>query len=145
MHTVVKNIPGPKTYLLKDKEAYIAATSEMDGAHGLTRDTMSLANELQQVLHGAGKRRIGKESKHNSAKMYAHRFIKEINKEDEKSEGQKRKTKTSMIRVSGLIHKRENQSDPRLAWLMFQKIYLVYHDINNKEQSNSPMILTSMS
>ena len=57
--TVVKNIPGPKTYLIKDKEVYIVETSEMEVAHGLPRYAMSLTNELlltlQQVLRGVGK------------------------------------------------------------------------------------------
>ena len=57
--TTVKNIPRPKTYLLKEKEAYILATSEIDGSHGILRDAASITNELQQVLHDVGKRRIG--------------------------------------------------------------------------------------
>ena len=44
MITEVKNITGPKTYLLKDDEAYIVATSEIDGTHGTPRDTTILAN-----------------------------------------------------------------------------------------------------
>ena len=31
-----------------------------------------------------------------------------------------------MIKVSGLSHKREKQSDPSLTYLMFQKIYIIY-------------------
>ena len=50
-----------------------------------------------------------------------------------------------MIKVSGLIHKRENQSDTRLAWFMFQSIYCMYCDINNKEERNAGMLFTSMS
>ena len=53
--TVVKNKSGPKTYLLKDKEADIVSTSEIDSAHGLPRYIFSLTNELQQVLHDVGK------------------------------------------------------------------------------------------
>ena len=60
MLTVFKNRHGPKTYLLKDKEAYIVETSKMEDARGFPRDSTSLANELQQVIHGVGKRRIGK-------------------------------------------------------------------------------------
>ena len=37
-----------------------------------------------------------------------------------------------MIQVSGLRHKTANQSDPRLVWFMFQKIYHVNHYIYNK-------------
>ena len=53
--TEFKNISVPKTYLLKDEEAYIVATSEMESAHGLPRDIICLANELQQVLHDLGR------------------------------------------------------------------------------------------
>ena len=77
---VVKNITWPKTYLLKDKEAYIVSTSEIEGANGLPRDTITLANKLQKVLHGVGKRRMGKQTKPNSAQRHAHRFIKWVNK-----------------------------------------------------------------
>ena len=50
-----------------------------------------------------------------------------------------------MIKLLGLNHKRENQSDPRLAWIMFHNIYIMYSDINTKEERNSAMLLTSMS
>ena len=50
-----------------------------------------------------------------------------------------------MIKVSGLSHKRSKQSDPRISCLMFQKIYIMYHETNNKEENNSAVLLTSMS
>ena len=49
-----------------------------------------------------------------------------------------------MIKVSGLGHRRLNQRNLILAWLMFQKIYSIYRDINNKEARNSVINLTSM-
>ena len=50
-HTVLQNRPGPKTYFLKYNEAHISETSEKDGAQGLPRDAMSLANALQQETY----------------------------------------------------------------------------------------------
>ena len=50
-----------------------------------------------------------------------------------------------MIKVSGIIHKRLKESDPRIAWLMLQNIYLMNGDINNKEEINYVMLITSMS
>ena len=50
-----------------------------------------------------------------------------------------------MIKVAGLIHKRPNQSNPRLASLILQNIYLMNSDVNNKEEINYAMLLTSMS
>ena len=49
------------------------------------------------------------------------------------------------MKVSGLSNKREKQRSPTLAWMMFQKIYLMYQYIYNKEEINYDMILTSMS
>ena len=61
-------------------------TSEIYGAHGLTRDSISLANRLQHVLHGAGKSSISKKVKPSYAQRYAHIIIKRVNKEEVKSE-----------------------------------------------------------
>ena len=60
-------------------------------------------------------------------------------------EGQKRKTRTGIIKVLGLSHKREKQCDLRLAWEMFHKIHHMYSDIKNKEEINMALLLTSMS
>ena len=60
-------------------------------------------------------------------------------------EGQKRKTRTGIITVSGFIDNRSNQCDPRLAWEMFHNIYHMYSDIKNKEEINVALLLTSMS
>ena len=34
-----------ETHLLKDKESYIVATTEIEGEHGLTRDTSAISND----------------------------------------------------------------------------------------------------
>ena len=68
-----------------------------------------------------------------------------VNKEEENTEGQKRKTATGTIKVSGLGHKRENHSDLRLAWEMLHRIYNMYSDMKNKQETNADLLLTSMS
>ena len=50
-----------------------------------------------------------------------------------------------MLKVSGISHKMGKKSDRGMAWLIFQKIYLIYYDINNIEARNYVMFLTSMS
>ena len=49
-----------------------------------------------------------------------------------------------MIKVSGLRHKKEKQSNPRLTWFMFQKVYIMYRNTKKREERNAAMILTSM-
>ena len=73
--TVINNKSGPKTYFLKDKEAYTVATSEIDGTHGLPRDILSLTNELQKLIHELGKRSIDNGIQPKSAQIYVHRVI----------------------------------------------------------------------
>ena len=67
---VVKKKSKNKTYLIKDKEAYIVAKSEICCSHGLPRDKTSLTNELQQVLHYVGKKSISNKIKSKSAQIY---------------------------------------------------------------------------
>ena len=53
---IVKHELGHESYILKDKKEYIVATAEIEGAHGLPRDTNTISDELQQVLHGVDPR-----------------------------------------------------------------------------------------
>ena len=78
---------GHKYHLLRYKEAYIAEKTEIEGANGLPRDTTTISDELQQVLHGVGCRDANKTITPDSALRYVHRVIGRVNKEDENSEG----------------------------------------------------------
>ena len=92
------------------------ATTDIEVAYGLSRDTTTISNELQQVLYGVGRRDANKTITPESALRYAHRVIARINKEEKNAEGQKRKTTTGIINVSGLSHKRVKKCDLRLNW-----------------------------
>ena len=83
------------------------------------------------MLHEIGGRIIGNCIKQASAQRYARRLIKRVNRNEEGAEVHKQKTRTGLIKVSGLRHKKENQSDPRFAWFMFYRIYRIYIDIKN--------------
>ena len=74
---------------------------------------------------------IDNKIKPNSAYRHSHIVIEQVSKEEEKLD-KKRISKRVMIKVSFLIHKMAEKSDPRLAWLMFQNIYLMYCEIKNK-------------
>ena len=63
------------------------ATTEIEGAHGLPRDTNAISNELQQVIHCMGCRYENKTIKTNYSLRYSHRVIARVNKEEENVEG----------------------------------------------------------
>ena len=109
------------------------------------RDTSTISDELQQVLHGVGRQDVTKTITPDSALRYARIIIARVNKEEDNAEVQKRKTRTGIMKVSGLSHKRAKQCDPRLAWEMFHKIHHMYIDIKNKGEMNVALLLTSMS
>ena len=77
---VVTKKRGNKTYLLKDEEAYIVATSEIDGAHGLPRYIQSFTDELQQMLHDVGVQIIANGIKPSSTQSYARRLMQRVNR-----------------------------------------------------------------
>ena len=82
---IIKNKLGHKSYLFKDKEAYIVEETEIEGAQGLLRHTAIIYNEIQQVLHVVVFRDYQKPIKPCSALRYAHRVIARVNKEEENS------------------------------------------------------------
>ena len=55
------------------------AISEMEGAHGLPRDAISITSEIKQVLHSVGKKRIVKDIKSKYTYRYPHRVIAWVN------------------------------------------------------------------
>ena len=57
------------------------ATKEMGGEHGLPRDSRSLTNELQQVIHGIGKKRVVNKIQPNSSYSNDRRVMQWVNKE----------------------------------------------------------------
>ena len=99
---IVRFEVGHENHLLKDEEAYIVATTEIEGAYGLSRDTCTISDELQQVLYGVGRQDANSTITPESALRYARRVVARVNKEEENEEGQKRKTRTGIINVLGL-------------------------------------------
>ena len=54
---------------------------EIEGAHGLPRDTNTISDEIQQVIHGVGRWDANKTIKIHSALRYFQRVIARVNKE----------------------------------------------------------------
>ena len=75
------------SYLLKDEESYIVATTEIEDSHGLPRDTTTISDELQQVIHGVGRRDVAKTITPDSPLSYDRILIARVNKEEENAEG----------------------------------------------------------
>ena len=59
------------------------ATTEIEGAHSLPRDTSTISNELQQVLSDMGHQDTNNIIQTHSALRYARIIISRLNKEEE--------------------------------------------------------------
>ena len=110
-----------KTYLIKDKEAYIVEKSEIYGAHGIPIDIHTFTEELQQVLHDVGGRIIRNGIKPESAQRYARILIQRVNRDKGLSDIHKRRTRTDPIKVLGLSQNRLFQ-----ARLVYVPQYISY-------------------
>ena len=64
---------GRPTKLIIDTEAYIMGAAEREGVYRITRDTISIKNDLEQVLHLVVNIRIFDEIKQNSTYKYSRR------------------------------------------------------------------------
>ena len=62
---------GEATTILIDTEAYIMVTGEIEGVYVISRHTISIKNDLQQVLHLVGKIRIVDEIKQHPTYKYS--------------------------------------------------------------------------
>ena len=74
--TIINKIGRPPNLLIY-KEAYIAETAEMEGTYGLPRCTISLTNDVQQVIHCVGKIDIVYDINSNSTMKYSRRVIEQ--------------------------------------------------------------------
>ena len=72
---IVRFEVGHETHLLKDEEAYIVVTTEIEGVHGLPRDNTIISDEPQQMLYGMGRRDANSTITPDSALRYACRVI----------------------------------------------------------------------
>ena len=66
--------------LIKNEEAYIVATVEMEIAHGLPKYAIILANEMEQVLRIVSIRNIFDDINSKSAMNYSRKVVEQLNK-----------------------------------------------------------------
>ena len=124
--SVQKVKAGRPTYLNSDEEALVVASKEIEGAHGLPIDVNVLGAELKLVIKSVNARQSTKDITANSSSKYNHSVIKRVNRKEDGHDMQMKKIRTGLVKVSGISNNRARQNDPRLAWLMFHKIYQMY-------------------
>ena len=78
-----------KNYLLRYEEAYIVATSEIDGSYEIPRYVHTFTEKLQKMLHDVGGKIIDNVIKPASSQRYSCRLIQPENINEERSEGHK--------------------------------------------------------
>ena len=64
---------------------------------------------------------------------YFQEVIKLITKKEDEHENQKNKSHTGLVKVSSLRNTQSSQINPRLVWIMFHKISVVYRDLKHQE------------
>ena len=100
-------------------------------------DTAMISAELQYVVASVKERAKFTKITHNAASKYCCAVENRVNVSKEAHDKQSKKRRTVFITVSSLRNNRDNQSDPRLAWMMFHKITHMYRDITKQETEKS--------
>ena len=116
---------GRPTLLTPDEEAMLVAKAEMSAQysdpHGKSRLQCDVSEAVEKLFPG-------RERKEDAMKMHAKRVLRRVNKREPGMENKKKRSKTGMIKVGGLSHKRARQSDPRLQWIMVHRIVKMYRE-----------------
>ena len=115
---------GRPTYLFRDEEALIVTVSKMKGDHSFPETQKIIGNKLNSVLESLGHR--DRDIKPKTKVAYACAVIRRVNQIEDEHIGQQKRSSTGEIKVRGLSHKRTKQSDPRLQWIMFHKMCIMY-------------------
>ena len=113
------------------------ATAEIKGAHSLPTTRKTLVLKLNEVLVGVSGRNTESPVKYDSKLRYAQRLIRRVNTTEQGAIGQKKRSNTGEIKVSGLSHKQAKQGCPRLSWIMFHKICGMQRCIQKSEASHN--------
>ena len=136
-----KTVMGRPTHLNRDEEALVVAVAEIKGAHSLPQTRKLLAENLHKLLQTMGKRTD--EVDHKTKQAYARSVIQRVNKREPEKVGQKKRSAAGEVKVRGLSNKRAKQSDPRLQWIMFHKMVLMYRHVIDEEMKNADKLIQS--
>ena len=60
---------------------------------------------------------------------YLWEVIKRVNKKEDENKEQKITAHTRLVKLLSLRNTQTSQSDPRLAWIIFQNITAIYRDL----------------
>ena len=96
-------------------------------------NTAMISTELKYVVASVKAIETCKKITHNYASKYCCAVRNQVNVSKEDHDKQRKKSRTGLIKISILSNNRDNQSDPRLYWMMFHKITHMYRDITKQE------------
>ena len=104
-------------------------------------DVNTLGGELQFFIKAVNARQLTKEITPKSASKYTLSVINRVNSIEDDHDNQRKKIGTGLVKVSIISNNRVRKSDPRLAWLMFQKITHMYRDIREQESEEATELI----
>ena len=134
-----RNKSGRLTYIIKDEESLIVASVEIEGGHGPLLDNHYISDQLQHVVKTSKGQCGDNDINKMSSLKYCCEAIKHVDERESEHKIQTRESHTGLLKVSILVNTYTNQSDPRLACIMFHKIY------TNVQEPETPRYSTIIS
>ena len=142
--SVQRNKIGRPTYLNSDEYVLVVASAEIEGAHGLPIAVNTFGVELQLVIRSVNARQSTKYITPKASSHYTCLVIKKVNNIEECHDKQSKKSITGLVKVSSISNNRSEQSDTRLACMMFRKIAQMYRDIRKQESEEATELILNI-
>ena len=115
-----------KACLIRDEEDLIVAKLETEDSHSFGVIHPQIEKYLCYSTGQLNPQKENKNTRQDSIVSYDKKVIWHLNKVEEKVANQCKVYRQGGVRVSLLLKKRAKQSNLRLAWVMFYKIYHMY-------------------
>ena len=103
-----------------------------------------LGSELIFFIKAVNARQSNKEITPKSSSKYTRSVIKGVNGTEDGHDKQNKKSRTGLAKDSIISNKRARQSDPRLAWMMINKIAQMYRDIREQESEEATELIINL-
>ena len=136
-----KKVMGRPTHLNHEEEALVIVVAEIKGAHSIPQTQKRLVESLHNLLQSIGKRT--EQVSINTKQAYTQSVIQRVNKREPEKVDQKKRSATGEVNVRRLSNKRAKQSDPRLQWIMFHKMVVMYRHVRDEEINNADRLTQS--
>ena len=89
--------------------------------------------KFQDAINTVNNRCGDYETQEKQSLRYFRKVINSVNKREGENESQTRNSRKGLVKIYSLRNNRATHSDPRIDWIMLQKIYEIYRELKHQD------------